>query len=329
MRLPIVQHRSWYYAVSGLFIAVSIVALGVWGLRLGIDFTGGSLLEVSFEEAQRPAASDVRDLIAAQLPELGDVTVQPVDERGMILRLRDLNEEEHQQLLAVIQGTVTVEGEATTDEGQLQFNPDGTASVVLNGTSGVVEQRFDSIGPTIGQELRTKSFTATLVVVIGIILYIAWCFRKVGRPVASWKYGVIAVVTLLHDVIITLGVFAALGYFLGVEINTAFVAAVLTILGYSVNDTIVVFDRVRENIHRYQGAFEDTVNRSLNETFVRSINTSLTVLLTLTAIFFFGGESIKYFALALIVGIFFGTYSSIFIASSLLVTWQKWADRRR
>ncbi len=323
MMLPIIQNRRWYYVFSVTCLVVAIGALGLWGLKLGIDFTGGSLMEVNFVQIDRPAAAAVQAILQGQMPELGDVTIQPIGETAMALRLKDLSEEQHQQLLALLQATYP----AATADSNIEIQPDGSAALVVGPVTGVVEQRFDSIGPTVGQELRTKSLLAIVVVMIGIICYIAWTFRKVGRPVASWKYGVIAVIALLHDVAITIGVFAVLGHFLGVEINTPFVAAILTILGYSVHDTIVVFDRVRENLHRYQGSFEDTVNRSLNETFIRSLNTSLTVLLTLTAIYFFGGESIKYFALTLIVGVFFGTYSSIFTASPLLVTWQKLTAR--
>jgi preprotein translocase subunit SecF len=190
----------------------------------------------------------------------------------------------------------------------------------------VEENRFESIGPTIGKELRRKATYAIVVVLICIILYIAWAFRKVSKPVASWKYGVIAVIALIHDVGIPIGLFAVLGRFFGVEVNSAFVAAILTILGYSVNDTIVVFDRVRENLIKSGGdydEFEKIVNESVNQTFARSINTTLTTLLALIAIFFWGGETIKYFALALIVGIGLGAYSSIFIASPLLVVLER------
>jgi len=182
--------------------------------------------------------------------------------------------------------------------------------------------RTDYANASVSSELKTKSLMAILWAVVGIMAYVAWAFRRVSHPVASWKYGAGAVIALVHDVLITVGVFSVLGHFWGVEVGVPFVAALLTILGFSVHDTIVVYDRTRENLQRSSSKekFPDIVNRSLNETLVRSINTSLTVIVTLLAIYIFGGESIKYFSLALLVGVTFGTYSSIFIASALLVT---------
>ena len=176
--------------------------------------------------------------------------------------------------------------------------------------------------PSISGELKKNSLWAILAAVLGIMAYIAWAFRKVSRPVESWKYGAGAVIALIHDVLITVGIFSVLGHFAGIEVGVPFIAALLTILGFSVHDTIVVYDRTRENLLRSSSKdqFPEIVNRSLNETLVRSINTSLTVLITLLAIFIYGGESIKDFSLALLIGIFFGTYSSIFVASALLVT---------
>ncbi|OGN25672.1 MAG: protein-export membrane protein SecF, partial [Candidatus Yanofskybacteria bacterium RIFCSPLOWO2_01_FULL_44_22] len=184
-------------------------------------------------------------------------------------------------------------------------------------------KRFDSIGPTIGRELKRNAAIALVVAIIAIVLYIAWAFRHVSEPVSSWKYGVAAVIALIHDVTIPTAVFALLGKFSGVPIDALFITALLTIMGFSVHDTIVVFDRTRENLRKLKGReeFSVTVNRSVNETFTRSINTSVTILLALVAIVVFGGESVRYFALALIIGIVFGTYSSIFIASPLLVLW--------
>ena len=165
---------------------------------------------------------------------------------------------------------------------------------------------------------------AILIVIGAIIIYIAWAFRKVTKPVPSWQYGIIAVLALVHDVGITLGVFSVLGHFWGVELDIAFVAAILTVLGYSVNDTIVIFDRIRENVvHRGSHGFEETVNESINQTITRSLNTGLTTLFVLISVYAFGGVTIRYFMLALIVGIIIGTYSSIFFASPLLVVFNK------
>ena len=191
------------------------------------------------------------------------------------------------------------------------------------------ERRFSSIGPTIGAELKQKSLRAIALVLLGISLYIAWAFRQVSKPLNSWRYGVATLIALFHDLIIPLGLFSYLGHFYNVEIGTNFIVALLVVLGFSVHDTIVVFDRIRENLKRYSLDFENLVNQSVNETLVRSINTSLTVLLTLAALYFFGSESLKYFILALIVGIFSGTYSSIFIASPILVSWFNFLNKKK
>lgn len=298
--INIIGHRKLWLIIASTLVIASIAAIAVWGLKFGIDFTGGSLLELSFKN--RPATSE----LASDLANFGaeNVGIQPVGDNGMILRFKSVDETKHQEILKHL-------GE--------KFG-------------GVEEQRFESIGPTIGKELRTKAIYSIVVVLICIILYIAWAFRKVSKPVKSWKYGVIAVLALLHDVGIPIGVFAVLGRFMGVEVNSAFVAAVLTILGYSVNDTIVVFDRTRENLLHAGGDYEHfdkIVNESVNQTFARSINTTLTTMLALIAVFFWGGESVKYFALALLMGIGLGAYSSIFIASPLLVVWEEWSTRKR
>jgi len=299
--INIIGHRKLWLFIASALVAASIVATALWGLKFGIDFTGGSLLELSFENG-RPATSE----LASDLASFGaeEISIQPVGANGVILRFKTVTETKHQEILAHLEEKF----------------------------SGAAEQRFESIGPTIGQELRTKAIYAIIIVLICIIIYIAWAFRKVSKPVESWKYGVIAVVVLLHDIGVPIGLFAVLGRFAGVEVNSAFVAAILTILGYSVNDTIVVFDRVRENILRSGGDYENfdkIVNESVNQTFARSINTTLTTLLALVAVFFWGGESVKYFALALIVGIGLGAYSSIFIASPLLVVWGKMSIQKR
>ena len=293
--INIIRYKTLWLTIAGILVAASIAALAIWGLKFGIDFTGGSLLEVEFN-GERPTAQDV----TSDLTSFGveGITVQPIGEKGMILRFKSVDETKHQEILSHLKEKF----------GELE------------------ENRFESIGPTIGQELRRKATYAIIIVLICIILYIAWAFRKVSEPVASWKYGVIAIIALIHDVTIPLGLFAVLGKFMNVEVNSAFVAAILTILGYSVNDTIVVFDRVRENLIKSGGNyknFETIVNVSVNQTFARSINTTLTTLLALIAVFFWGGETVKYFALALIVGIGLGAYSSIFIASPLLVVWEK------
>lgn len=289
MNLPFTKYRRIYYIFSGLLVAGSVAALIIFGLRFGIDFNGGSVLEVEYQDA-RPYNQEIQDKLADL--NLGEIVVQPTGDRGVMLRMRDLDEGMHQQVLQRL---------------------------------GAKEQRFESIGPVIGRELKKKTQIAIALATIAIMLYIAFAFRKVYRPVPSWKYGFIAAaVAFFHDVLIPIGAFSVLGKYVGAEISIPIIAALLTVLGYSIQDTVVVFDRIRENLLKHRGvSFEDTVNLSLNQTFVRSLNVSLTVLLVLFAIFFFGGETLKYFSLALIIGIASGTYSSIFLASPLLVTWQR------
>lgn len=296
MTYPIIKNRNIWFVLSGLLVVASLSALLMYPLRLGIDFTGGSLMEVTFEE--RPVTQTMRDGLA----DIGfsEAVVQTTGENGMLIRMAELDEETHQFIFASLQEKY---GE-------------------------VSELRFESIGPSIGAELRQNAIWSLVMVLIGIALYVAYAFRKVSRPVSSWKYALVTLIAaLLHDVLVPLGVFALLGHFLLVELNSGFVAAVLTILGFSVHDTIVVFDRIRENLLRSGGKFEDVVERSVNETLARSINTTLTTLFPLLAIYLWGGETLKYFALALIIGMVAGTYSSIFLASPLLVVFQKKSSR--
>ncbi len=307
--LRIIQKRKFYYLFSGTLISISILSLSFWGLKYGIDFTGGSYLEVNFKY-QRPATAEVTSQLAPL--NLGAITAQPVGDAGLILRFKDINEETHQKILTTL---------------RQQFKP--TDQKNLDEKSVMTEQRFESIGPTIGQELKNRAIIAIILVLIFIILYIAYAFRKVSKPLESWKYGVAAVISLAHDTIITVGAFSLLGHFKGVEVDSLFVTAVLTLLGFSVHDTIVVFDRIRENLFKYySNNFEETVNKSVNDTLTRSINTSLTVLLVLLSIYFLGGASIKYFSLALIIGVIIGTYSSIFNASPIIVDWFRLSLRR-
>jgi len=295
----IIQARNIWFTVSGIFLGVSILSLLLWGLKPGIDFTGGSLLEVSYS-AQRPSV----DQVNASLTDLGlkSLRVQPSGDQNFILRFEETSEATHQSILQNL-GAIKIDG---VDNNSL------------------TELSFESIGPVIGKELTQKSIQAIILVLIFIILYIAYAFRKVSKPIASWKYGVAAVIALIHDILIITGIFSLWGHFGKAEVDTLFVTALLTILGFSVHDTIVTFDRIRENLAKiHDKDFADLANISINQTIVRSINTSLTTLLALSAVVFFGGTSIRTFALTLIMGIIVGTYSSIYIASALLVTWEK------
>jgi preprotein translocase subunit SecF len=294
--MNIVSHRKIYFTISATLLIASALSLSFFGLRLGIDFTGGTLMEVEFLK-ERPNNQEIQEKLAGL--ELGQINLQPTRENGLILRLKDIDEVTHQQILEKIALT--------------QAN----------------EKRFESIGPLIGNELKRKAFWAIGLALIAIILYIAWAFRKVSRPVASWQYGLVAIIALFHDIFITLGFFSFFSYFREIEIGLPFVAAFLTILGYSVNNSIVIFDRVRENLLKTNWTdFSQVINQSINQSLTRCLNTALTTLFVLLAIFFLGGQSIKYFSLALIIGIIIGTYSSIFITSPLVVAWQNRRYRR-
>jgi len=262
----------------------------LFGFKQGIDFSGGSLWEIKTSKSL--SIDEVRTFLSDYVD--GDIVVQPLDQ-GLIMRFKNIDEETHQKI----------------------YN-DFTKKFGL-----MIENRFESVGPTIGQELKKKSMMAVILVIIATVIYIAWAFRKVSQPVSSWMYGILTVVSLSHDVLIPMGLFAILGRFFNVEIGASFIAAILAVAGYSINDTIVVLDRVRENVAKDKSSFEDVVEKSIHQTIARSLNTTTTTLLALVAVYFFGGETVKYFALALIVGIAVGAYSSIFIASPLLVTWYK------
>ena len=302
MIYKIIQKRKIFLSLSSLAVVASILALIFWGLNFGIDFTGGSLMEVEFKNYQ-PSVTEVQDSL--KNVNLHGLIIQPT-QNSTILRFKENTEAVHQEVVKGLQELVKNKPQAS-----------------------IKELQFDSVGASIGQELKSKSFNATMIVFIMIILYISWAFGKVSKPVASWKYGVAAIIALIHDILFTLGVFSVLGHFYGVEVNTPFIAAVLTVLGYSVSDTIIVFDRIRENLPKSVEDFENTVNRSVNQTLTRSINTSFSAILALLAIIFLGGNTIKDFALALVIGIFIGTYSSIFIASPVLVVWEKLSHKNK
>jgi preprotein translocase subunit SecF len=278
----------------------------MWGLSYGLDFTGGSLLQVKFINTPRLTSEEVKKALSSL--NFNDVMVQPVAESELAIRLPEVSEATHQQILASLKNAL----------------PTNQAGAEIQ------EQSFTTIGPTISAELKQKTFGALIIVLLAIIAYIAFAFRKVSHPVPSWKYGVAAVVALAHDTLITVGLFSLLGHFAKVEVDTYFVTALLTLLGFSVHDTIVVFDRIRENLKKQMpGTFLEVVNESVNETIIRSINTSVTAIIAILALYFFGALSTKYLALALAFGIFIGTYSSIFVASPLVVDWHLWTTKKR
>jgi preprotein translocase subunit SecF len=312
--MPFITHRKIFLGIAVAVVLGSMAIIGTLGLNLGIDFTGGSLTEVSY--AERPA----KEALTTELDQMGlggyslRETLDDEGRDGYILRTRDLSEDER----------VSVE-----------------SAVLASGEESSIT-RFTSIGPVIGQELKDKAVWAIVAVSLIIILYVAIAFAGVSYPVGSWIYGGITILALLHDVIVPTAVMALMGYFLGVEADVLFIMALLAVLGYSVNDTIVVFDRVRENLLRFrqekktmvvgtdgmereeityilQKPFSEIVGQSVSQTLMRSINTSVTTLVALTALYFVGGEVTQTFSLVLIVGVLAGTYSSICIANPLLV----------
>lgn len=290
--LKIIQKRKYAYALSAFLTVASVVCIVLFGLRLGIDFKGGTRMEVQFTKDPVPEVQEVEAGLADL--SLKSLIVQPTENRGMFIRFLASDEAANDLVL----------------EKLVALDPE------------VKQLRTDFIGGSVSEQIKRNAITGTALSLIGIALYIAWAFRRVSGVVTSWEYGLGAIIALAHDIVIVVGLFAILGEYYDVEVGIPFVAALLTILGYSVNDTIVVYDRVRENLMRssHKEDFENIVNRSLNETMGRSINTSMTVIITLVAIVLFGGESIKYFGVALLSGVVFGTYSSIYIASALLVS---------
>lgn len=298
--MDIAKNLKYFFFLPALLSVVAVVALLLWGLQPGIDLAGGSLLEVRYP-AGRPPVEMVREKVAKV--GVGEVRVQESGEFAYVLRQKNLTEDERLTLLQPLRNLGEIE-----------------------------EVQFASVGPTIGQELLNKAWIAIALVALCIIAFIAFAFRGVSRPVQSWKYGVVAIVTLLHDILVPAGLFAILGHYVGAEVDSLFIVALLTILGISINDTIVVFDRIRENLRLNQERgkgeeFAGVVGRSIRQTLARSINTSLTVIIVLVALYILGPASTKTFSLTLIVGMVAGTYSSIFLASPLLVVWERFSRK--
>lgn len=306
MRFPIIPNTKIWFTFSGTLVILSIIGFFTWGLYYGIDFTGGSAL--SFSAQEKIEVSDIEQV----LTEVQD-------------RLNTTNKESKIDLSA----PVLVPNQDNNYTIKIKTIDDVTHGEVIKALTvkypSLKEQGFTSIGPVIGESLKVKAIWAIVIAIIGMIAYIAFAFRKVPKKVNPIKFGVTAIAALFHDIIIVVGFFVVLGHFFHIEVGGLFVTALLTILGYSVNDTIVIFDRIRENL-LYQNRGEslaEIAERSIWESFQRSINTSATLFITLLVLFFFGGESIKWFVFALIIGVFFGTYSSIFVAPPLLVLWKK------
>lgn len=289
------RKKTWWLSISAAIMIPGIVALIIWKLPLGIDFKGGALFELQFSQPQTQAV--VQSTIE-QYPEAKGTVVTQLQNGDYSVKILPITEDDHQKILGELQKS---------------FGP-------------VTEVQFQSVGPSVSKDLTTKAIQAIVIAAVLIILYLAYAFRAVSNPVSSWRFGVIAVVALLHDLLITVGVFAIVAHFLHYEVSSDFITALLTVMGFSVHDTIVVFDRIRENLIHNRSTnsveFEALADQSLAETLNRSLATSLTVIITLTALTLIGGESIRPFVVTLLIGITIGTYSSIFTATPLLTLWQ-------
>lgn len=291
MNFPFVKYYKIHYIIVGLLVLASIFSLWKFGLNPSIDFTGGTIWELIFQS--RPDNSVIQETLNPF--NLGETTIQPTGANGIILRLKTIDEITHQQILSK-----------------------------LNEISSVQETRFESIGPSIGNELRQKTIILIIVSLIALLVYIAIAFRKLTWPIAGWQYGLVSIITLAIDLLVPFLVLVLLGKFSNVQFTIPIVAALLTVMGYTMNDKVIIFDRVRENLLKTRvDSFAETVNNSLNQIIGRSLSTGACTLMVLTTLFIWGGETLKYFALTLIIGIVVGTYTSLFIASALLVSWSK------
>lgn len=332
MKINVIKNSKLWFTISGILFIVSVAGFFMYGLKLGIDFTGGSLIElqyapgkeISHEEvvtllkdteksvneritAQRTSVSanvnaavptTTNDIfpVPTNTVSLGEPILTPTTD-GVVIRTKTLDQYTHQKIKEALE----------------QKYP------------GTIEKKFTTIGPTVGESLKQKAYLSVIVMLIGMILFIAWAFRKIPKKVSPWKFGVSAMVALFHDVFIPIGIFVLLGQLMNVEVESFFVTALLTVMGFSVHDTIVVFDRIRENMiyQKRDESFADIAEKSVHQTFARSVNTSLTALITLLFLFLFGSETTRWFVFTMMIGIVVGTYSSIFIASPLLVAWKE------
>lgn len=297
-----VMGRKWlYFLISGVLIIPGTISLIFWGLRPSIDFTGGTLMEVQSSQFKvQSSAEEIKKILTDEKIELSSIT-QSADE-AFLLRLKHLEKEEHDKVL----------------EGLKKKFEDTN------------EIRYETVGPSVGRETTENAVKGVILASLAIIIYIGLAFREIPKPYSSYKFGICAVTALIHDVLLVVGVFSLFGHFLKVEIDSLFITALLTVMGFSVHDTIVVFDRIRENLRKMPGrSFNDIVNESIVQTLARSLSTSLTVIFTLVALLLFGGETIRWFIVALLIGITSGTYSSIFNAAPLLVVWENIGNKRK
>lgn len=295
--IQFIKYKNIFLALTAAAVVASVGAIAVYGLAPSIEFTGGSILELQYKGSV-PSSAAIGDAIKDL--NLKEVSVYTVGSNGISLRTETLSQDTHVKLLEDLKKTGEFE-----------------------------EKSFETIGPVVGNEIKSRTQVLVVVSLLAMLVYIAIAFRNVPGPVSSWKYGIASFVILAHDVLIPLGVFAVMGNFYGVQITIPIITALLTVVGYAINNVIVVYDRIRENLTRDRKAqFEDIANRAINQTLSRQINTSLATLLPVFAIYFWGGLTLKYFALALILGIVTGTYSSVFLASQILVVWMGFSNKR-
>lgn len=296
--MNIIGKKNWYFALSLLVIVPGLISLILFGLKPAIDFTGGS--NITFSVPSSATQKDKQTVLSDFQKE--QATIINVQSSGSSLTVQ------------------------TQPLDQATYNKIVT-SVASN--TPLRETEFVTVGPTVGAETTINALWGVVIASVLIVLYIAWSFRGVPKPASSWRFGIAAIFALLHDALVLLGIFSILGHFFGVEVDSLFVTAVLTVIGFSVHDTIVVFDRIRENLRRNPNApFATTVNASILQTLGRSLNTSLTVILVLFTLLLFGGQSTFWFVVALLVGVTSGTYSSIFNAAPLLVLWQEISSKK-
>jgi len=288
--IPFIKYKNIFLVLTLIVAIGCVAAIGYFGFNPGIEFTGGSVLEIEYKDA-RPANSVITEKIADL--KLKDVSIYAAGDKGVTIRTENLSEEIHAKLLNNLASTGSFE-----------------------------EKSFEAIGPVVGKELTSKMTVLVLISLVAMLIYIAVAFKNVPGPVSSWQYGVASFLILIHDVLVPLGIFALLGALYGVQITIPIITALLTVVGYAINNVIVVYDRIRENLLRDRKSnFAEISDRAINQTLSRQINTSIATLLPVFAIYFWGGASLKYFALALILGIVTGTYSSVFLASQILVVW--------
>ncbi len=298
--LDIIGKKNWYFLFSLLVIIPGVVSLFVWGLNLSIDFTGGTRMILLFPKTINEQTQNI--VKSTFTEEKIDVVTTQSSDNKLIIRTKPIDEKQNANLVKKLQIKV----------------------------KQIKQEEFETIGPTIGGETASNAIKAVLLASVLIVFYIAWSFRKVPKPTSSWKFGICAIIALIHDALVVVGIFSILGHYLKVEIDSLFVTALLTVIGFSVHDTIVVFDRIRENLRLSTDLrFAQIVNNSILQTLTRSLNTSLTAMLVLFTLLIFGGETLRWFIVALLIGIGSGTYSSIFNASALLVAWEEFDTRRK